>query len=211
MVVCMSRRICVELYREIAALRPSGITRTTTQGALKVVMTGSASDPLEWQGHIRNKPRREALAQRFRDPEDPFTDRDCTRHVADRLRRAESPHHVRGQADARARADAGHRPGQPRLQGQARRPGGGLPGWPTSSSRRWRPTRRAAAPAEPPSIRPRPSPSCWRSTRSAAGSSMASTGHAGPRAPRRTGLPSCPRRRNTSWPRRTARRDCCGR
>ena len=35
-------------------------------------MTGSASDPLDWQPHIRNKPRREALAERFRDPKDPF-------------------------------------------------------------------------------------------------------------------------------------------
>jgi type I restriction enzyme R subunit len=35
-------------------------------------MTGSASDPLDWQAHIRNKPRREALALRFRDPSDPF-------------------------------------------------------------------------------------------------------------------------------------------
>ncbi len=35
-------------------------------------MTGSASDPLDWQPHIRNKPRREALAKRFRDPKDPF-------------------------------------------------------------------------------------------------------------------------------------------
>ena len=35
-------------------------------------MTGSASDPLEWQPHIRNKPRREALAERFKDPADPF-------------------------------------------------------------------------------------------------------------------------------------------
>ena len=43
-----------------------------TRASLKVVMTGSASDPLDWQGHIRNKPRREALAQRFRDPDDPF-------------------------------------------------------------------------------------------------------------------------------------------
>ena len=39
---------------------------------MKVVMTGSASDPLDWQPHIRNKPRREALANRFRDPNDPF-------------------------------------------------------------------------------------------------------------------------------------------
>src|SRR5207302_1856085 len=42
------------------------------RGALKVVMTGSASDPLGWQPHIRNKARRETLANRFRDPADPF-------------------------------------------------------------------------------------------------------------------------------------------
>ncbi|HLG17045.1 MAG TPA: type I restriction endonuclease subunit R [Blastocatellia bacterium] len=72
MVVCMSRRICVELYREIAALRPEWHNEDDDQGALKVVMTGSASDPLDWQTHIRNKPRREALAQRFREPTDPF-------------------------------------------------------------------------------------------------------------------------------------------
>lgn len=73
MVVCMSRRICVELYREIAALRPQWHHQDDDRGALKVVMTGSATDPLEWQAHIRNKLRREALAQRFRDPKDPFT------------------------------------------------------------------------------------------------------------------------------------------
>jgi type I restriction enzyme R subunit len=72
MVVCMSRRICVELYREIAALRPEWHAEEDEQGSLKVVMTGSATDPLDWQPHIRNKPRRETLAQRFRDPKDPF-------------------------------------------------------------------------------------------------------------------------------------------
>ena len=72
MIVCMSRRICVDLYREIAALRPDWDHADDDQGALKIVMTGSASDPLEWQTHIRNKPRREALALRFRDPKDPF-------------------------------------------------------------------------------------------------------------------------------------------
>jgi len=72
MVVCMSRRIAVELYRAIAALRPGLHQEDDDEGALKVVMTGSASDPLDWQPHIRNKPRREALAQRFRDPNDPF-------------------------------------------------------------------------------------------------------------------------------------------
>jgi type I restriction enzyme, R subunit len=72
MVVCMSRRICVELHREIAALRPEWHREDDDEGALKVVMTGSASDPLYWQAHIRNKPRREALAQRFRDSNDGF-------------------------------------------------------------------------------------------------------------------------------------------
>jgi type I restriction enzyme R subunit len=72
MVVCMSRRICVELYGEIAALRPEWHSEDDDHGALKVVMTGSASDPLDWQPHIRNKPRREALAQRFREPNDGF-------------------------------------------------------------------------------------------------------------------------------------------
>ncbi|GIW19420.1 MAG: DEAD/DEAH box helicase [Tepidiforma sp.] len=72
MVVCMSRRICVELYGEIVKLRPSWHDDDDTGGVVKVVMTGSASDPLDWQPHIRNKPRREALANRFRDPQDPF-------------------------------------------------------------------------------------------------------------------------------------------
>ena len=72
MVVVMSRRIAVELYRELALLRPEWAIADDAAGVLKVVMTGSASDPLEWQEHIRNKSRREALAVRFRDPNDPF-------------------------------------------------------------------------------------------------------------------------------------------
>jgi type I restriction enzyme R subunit len=72
MIVCMSRRICVELYREIVKLRPQWDGADDERGALKVVMTGSASDPADWQPHIRNKPRREALANRFRDPKDAF-------------------------------------------------------------------------------------------------------------------------------------------
>jgi type I restriction enzyme, R subunit len=72
MVVVMSRRIAVELYRALVALRPAWHGEADEQGTLKVVMTGSASDPLDWQPHIRNKPRREALAARFRDAADPF-------------------------------------------------------------------------------------------------------------------------------------------
>ncbi|MBL8766233.1 MAG: type I restriction endonuclease subunit R, partial [Planctomycetes bacterium] len=72
MVVVMSRRIAVELYRELTTLKPEWHGEDDDHGALKVVMTGSASDPLEWQPHIRNKPRREVLAARFRDAKDPF-------------------------------------------------------------------------------------------------------------------------------------------
>ncbi|MBK7420596.1 MAG: type I restriction endonuclease subunit R [Nitrospira sp.] len=72
MVVCMSRRICVELYREIAALRPQWHADGDGQGSMKVIMTGSASDPIQWQSHIRNKKRREDMALRFRAPKDPF-------------------------------------------------------------------------------------------------------------------------------------------
>jgi type I restriction enzyme R subunit len=72
MVVCMSRRICVDLFRAIEALRPSWVGDDDAGGSMKVVMTGSASDPVEWQRHIRSKSRREELANRFRDPDDPF-------------------------------------------------------------------------------------------------------------------------------------------
>ena len=71
MVVCMSRRICIDLYHELVSRRPDW-EGDDTSGALKVVMTGAASDPPDWQPHIRNKARREALAKRFRDPSAPL-------------------------------------------------------------------------------------------------------------------------------------------
>ena len=70
MVVCMSRRICIDLYRELTRLRPDWHGEDDDTGSIKVVMTGSASDPTDWQPHIRNKTRREDLARRFRDPGD---------------------------------------------------------------------------------------------------------------------------------------------
>jgi type I restriction enzyme, R subunit len=73
MVVCMSRRICVDLYNKLVELRPEWHGEDDESGALKVIMTGSASDPLEWQPHIRNKERRERLADRFKKPDDPFS------------------------------------------------------------------------------------------------------------------------------------------
>ena len=72
MIVCMSRRICVELYNEIARIRPQWVSEADDKGMLKVIMTGSATDPLEWQQHIRNKKRREDMADRFRDSANPF-------------------------------------------------------------------------------------------------------------------------------------------
>jgi len=72
MIVCMSRRICVELYKEIAKLRPQWHEDDDEKGGLKVVMTGSAADVLDFQPHIRNKQRRERLAERFKDENDPL-------------------------------------------------------------------------------------------------------------------------------------------
>ena len=72
MVVCMSRRICIELYDRLARLSPDWCHKDDDKGRLKVVMTGAASDPPDWQAHIRNKPRREALAKRFRNADDPL-------------------------------------------------------------------------------------------------------------------------------------------
>jgi type I restriction enzyme R subunit len=72
MVVCMSRRICVALYDAIVKRRPAWHHDDDHKGSIKIVMTGSASDPPEWQPHIRTKERREKLAVRFKDPNDPF-------------------------------------------------------------------------------------------------------------------------------------------
>jgi type I restriction enzyme R subunit len=74
MIVCMSRRICVALYDEIVKLRPEWHSDEDEQGALKVVMTGSASDPEPWQVHIGKRPkaRRELLAKRAKKADDPL-------------------------------------------------------------------------------------------------------------------------------------------
>ncbi len=72
MIVCMSRRICVDLYNALVKLRPEWHHDDDDKGGIKVVMTGSASDPEHLYPHIRNKQRREALAVRFKDPDDPL-------------------------------------------------------------------------------------------------------------------------------------------
>lgn len=70
MVVCMSRRICVALYDALIALRPHWHSDDDGEGTVKIVMTGSASDPQEWQPHIGGKARRDLLAKRAKDPSD---------------------------------------------------------------------------------------------------------------------------------------------
>ncbi|MFH0801323.1 MAG: type I restriction endonuclease subunit R [bacterium] len=72
MIVCMSRRICVELYNALISLRPEWHGAGDSEGALKIVMTGSASDPEGWQEHIRTKDRRDKLRDRLKKPDDPF-------------------------------------------------------------------------------------------------------------------------------------------
>jgi len=70
MIVCMSRRICVEMYNAITKLRPQWHSNDDAKGVLKIVMSGSASDEPSWQSHIRTKAAREAIAKRFKDSED---------------------------------------------------------------------------------------------------------------------------------------------
>jgi len=72
MIVCMSRRICVDLYNEIVAIRPDWHSDEIKAGTIKIVMTGSASDPESWQSHIGNKTARETLAKRAKKVNDPL-------------------------------------------------------------------------------------------------------------------------------------------
>ena len=70
MIVCMSRRICIALYDAIIAIRPDWHSDDDDKGKIKVVMTGSASDPKDWQQHIGNKARRDLLAKRAKKADD---------------------------------------------------------------------------------------------------------------------------------------------
>ncbi|MEH2117245.1 type I restriction endonuclease subunit R [Nostoc sp.] len=72
MIVCMSRKICVELYDAIIKIRPNWHHLDDDKGTLKVVMTGSAADPLEFQPHILNQSRHEVLAKRLKNEHDPM-------------------------------------------------------------------------------------------------------------------------------------------
>src|SRR5882724_6280243 len=77
MIVCMSRRICVEMYNAIIKLRPEWASAPNDDDngkscVAKIVMTGSAEDGPDWQQHIRNKDKRRKLAARFKDSKDRF-------------------------------------------------------------------------------------------------------------------------------------------
>ncbi len=70
MIVCMSRRICVELYDAIIKIRPLWHSVDDDKGTIKVIMTGSSSDALNMQPHIRNKIKRKAIGDRLKNPVD---------------------------------------------------------------------------------------------------------------------------------------------
>ena len=176
MVVCMSRRICINLYREFVRLRPGLARRGRRQGAhqgrhdrrgLRSARLAAAHPQQAPPGGAREPVPR---------PRRPASGGAGARHVTHRLRRAEPAHHVRRQADARPRADADDRACQPCIPGQAGRPRRRLS--------RARPRAQAGARDVYRERRHRPdrarpgrggSRSCWRSTRSAAGCSTAST------------------------------------
>ncbi|MGX2951518.1 type I restriction endonuclease subunit R [Ursidibacter sp. B-7004-1] len=72
MIVAMSRQICVKLYEKITALRPEWHSDDVNEGAIKIVMTGSASDPADIQQHIYSAQDKKRLERRFKDPDDPL-------------------------------------------------------------------------------------------------------------------------------------------
>ncbi|STO59028.1 Type I site-specific restriction-modification system, R (restriction) subunit and related helicases [Canicola haemoglobinophilus] len=74
MIVAMSREICVRLYQKIVALRPEwgGDPEDVHQGAIKIVMTGGANDPADFQPHVYSHQQKKVLEKRFKDPNDPL-------------------------------------------------------------------------------------------------------------------------------------------
>ena len=149
MVVCMSRRICIDLYRELVRLRPDWHHDDDDKGRLKVVMTGAASDPPDWQRHIGSKSRREGLANRFRDAADPLQvvlvrDMWLTGFDAPSLHTmyVDKPMRGHGLMQAITRVNRVFKD-KPAASSST------ISGSPMNSSARWRPTLKAAAPGRP--------------------------------------------------------------
>ena len=72
MVVAVSRRVCVDLYNHIVALRPQWHSDDINGGVIKIIMTGAASDPPEFQPHLYSREEKKTLEKRFKDPDDPL-------------------------------------------------------------------------------------------------------------------------------------------
>lgn len=72
MIVCMSRDICAQLYNAIVSLRPDWHSADPEQGAIKIVMTGSAADKALLQPHLYTKLVKKRLEKRFKDARDPL-------------------------------------------------------------------------------------------------------------------------------------------
>ena len=173
---------------------------------LKVVMTGSASDPIDWQQHIRNKPRREALANRFRDPKDPFKvvivrDMWLTGFDAPSLHTMYVDKPMRGhglmQAIARVNRVFKDKPGGLVVDylGLAHELKAGSGDYTESGGHGTTAINQEEA----------VKPSCWRNTRSAAASSTASIGRYGSREHPKNALDYCRPLKNTFWHRKTAK------
>lgn len=114
-VVCLNRRI------RIVKLRLNWHSTVDNAGAVKIVMTGAASNNQERQRHICNKARRDPPAKRVRDPKEPAQAGDCARHASDQLRCDLNAHDdVRGQANASPRTEASDCMREPHVPLQAR-------------------------------------------------------------------------------------------
>ena len=70
MIIAMSRRIAVDLYTKITSIRPEWHSDELDKGKIKIVMTGSATDPVNFQPHIYTKDQRRSLKLRAKDPDD---------------------------------------------------------------------------------------------------------------------------------------------
>ena len=127
MIVCMSRRICVELYNELVRLRPDWYDQDDSKGQIKIVMTGSATDPPRLATAHQDQEPEGRPGKQVPEHRRPVPDCPSPRHVAHRLRCPQPTYHVPRQTHAGARPVPGYNEGEPGLQGQARRAGRRLP------------------------------------------------------------------------------------
>lgn len=72
LIVCFSRRICVDLYDQIGRIRPGWCSDDESRGIVKVVITGDASDGPRIAAHVRTRQQMRDLKDRMKDPDDPL-------------------------------------------------------------------------------------------------------------------------------------------